>query len=79
MMIVRVRKVNSQSTQKARGFWNATPGGPGWASTQYYMQKLVDVQFCRLKWFYSVKWEDVDPFGSRPSFKLFLTIYEHRF
>jgi hypothetical protein len=60
-------------------FWDATPGGPGWASTRYYMQKLVYVQFRSLWWFYSVKWEDIDPFRYRPSFKLFLTISEHRF
>jgi hypothetical protein len=53
-------KVHWYDCQKARGFWwsfsDATPGGPGWAFTQYYMQKLVYVQFCSLGWSYSVKW-----------------------
>jgi hypothetical protein len=68
--------------KKARGFWwsfcEAAPGGPGWASTQYYIQSLVYVRFCSLGWSYSVKWENVDPFRSHPSFKPFLTISEHR-
>jgi hypothetical protein len=47
-------------------------------STTFHYDQVANLMIMQSGMVLQCCWEDVDPFGSRPSFKLFLTISERR-